>query len=440
MKILWVEDKNDILTSGIFENKYFHSYLTTRERRGLGQLKSGNFKKVKKFLQKTNSKVFLASNLKDAIKIIEENDAFDKIILDINFPIENCDLYKYLEEDFFGEEKKYQNFLNNIKDEFAGIILNHIIVKKYKDEFDWDKKNILSDIVFLSGNGIKFNNFDKRINSMYGKSFKYDTDASEVQFFDKKKDEKNFLKWLIEDEYTIILDRYVNQNAVNNFLELSKNKDNPNPTIIKGNLVNLRQLLENHIAKKIVEKVEENPHCIPTWNPQIRGNHGVNFGGFISLLNQASYVLDKSRGEPRGYLIMTEEEISDFVENINDKFSFNKREGKTYKLRTSMLVAFLEQKNEHSFNSMIKALKDMDELTFGHRPRLNEDLFVSQKIYNYIKSSWNILSELIHNEGNLTPNGDKFIEKSEKAINTINILYYQIKEIILWFNLVMERV
>jgi CheY-like chemotaxis protein len=266
MKILWVEDKNDILTSGVFENEYFNSYLSKKERMELRTLKSGNFKKVKRFLKYAQNKILLVSNFPDAMEAIENNTPFDKIILDINFPIENFDLNKYLKGSFIGSKEDYNDFISNIKDEFAGILLNHIIVTKYKEEFDWDKKDILSKIVFLSGNGIKFNDFDKRINGMYLQSFKYDTDASQIDFFDKKKDEYTFFKWLKEDEYIIILDRYL------------KNKDAKKQSIKR--FKELRNLVEGDNFDKTIDdylsmarKIQENLLQVI---PGFENNRGVS--------------------------------------------------------------------------------------------------------------------------------------------------------------------
>jgi len=228
-------------------------------------------------------------------------------------------------------------------------------------------------------------------------------------------------------QYVQILDR-CGENAVDNFMEITENKDSYNKTTIKGNLVNLRQLLEDHIATNIINKVNNNSLYTPSWKPQLYSSNGINFGGFKSLLNEIIPVFEK------GNILASKEEVSTLLKEIKPEYIFNK-EGGNYSFTIGSLKSFILNNNQGIDNA-----KNIENLTFNYKNRFNEKLLVSEDIYDNIKYSWRKLSELIHSDESLTTNGENLIKNTDRAINTINILYYQLKEIILWFGQVMEKI
>jgi len=387
MDILWVEDDNNILDTTIFESKYFNSYLSDEEIKGLEKLRNENFKKIKKYLKNVKNKIFLASNLKECMEIIKNHETtFHKIIIDIDFPFNDDDLYEILKDSFLEKiDENYNHFIEEIsKNEYAGIIFNHIIASKYKNEYHWNKNDIYNNIVFLSGNDIKITDFEEKLIKLYGMAFRYDSDASFIRFFSKNndKDMKNFITWLTEDKYTIILDKYTNKQALKMFLELQKNRISKNPTIISGNLLHLRQLLESYIIKKILIEITE--------ELELKMEDNKFKKAFFPKLKKFDLKKEYDFKEIKNYILMKADSV-----NMKNAINYIPKE-------------FKEAKGKEITNLML----------------------------NY---PWKILSKLIHNDGSLTSDGENFIKDTDRAINTINIIYYQLKEIILWFGQVMEK-
>jgi len=207
MRILWIEDKGEIVKTSIFDKKIFKSFWTKAEVENLDILKTKLSEEYKYELQEYSTALFLASDLEEAWEIIEENEAFDKIIIDIEFLAEDFNFdNKYIKDSFDGTEEEFEKLFNY--NEYMGFITAHLIVSYYKDEYRWDSKDIEENIVFFSANSLTHEDFGKKIKSMYQKEFIYDTDARDIRQFNKNK-ENDFLKWLKVDDYSIILDRYI---------------------------------------------------------------------------------------------------------------------------------------------------------------------------------------------------------------------------------------
>ncbi len=438
MRILWVEDDSNVVISGIFDEKYFHKFLSDGEISELESKKGENQIKVKKYLKTVKNPIFLAQDIKTALELIEKESPFDKIVLDIRFPIDDIELYDYLKDDI---KSKKEDALKFIKDDFSGILLNHIIVKKYKNFFKWGKDKIVNSICFFTGNSITVDSFKKEIESKIDHNvFRYDSDAEEIKSFSKKETPEQFISWLVGDEYTLIFKKYLPENivssAIENFLEVTRNKDSSDKTVIKGNLVHLRQLIENYIAKNIISKISGS-NIIPKWKPQIEKNSNqINMGGFLSTLNSVVPYLDKKDGKDKGFLILTDEEIKKLFDFL--KLQHNFSEIGVFKFSFGALDSAIQQNNDTTLKSLLKNITNIDELLFRFENRLNSSLNVTETIYFYLQNCWSTLSELIHDDGKLSEKGEAFIQKEERAVNIINLLYYQLKEIILWFGEVME--
>ncbi|MBN2693431.1 hypothetical protein JXR93_02110 [bacterium] len=422
MRILWVEDDSNVVTSGIFDEKYFHKFLSDDEIIELESKKGENQIKVKKYLKTVKNPIFLAQDMKTALELIEKEPPFDKIVLDIRFPIDDIDLYDYLKDDI---KSKKEDALKFIKDDFSGILLNHIIVKKYKNFFKWGKDKILNSICFFTGNSITVDSFKKEIESKIDHNvFRYDSDAEEIKSFSKKETPEQFLSWLVGDEYTLIFKKYLPENivssAVENFLEVTRNKDSLDKTIIKGNLVHLRQLLEKYIAK-VLSKDKK-----------------FIMGNFIKSLKQIKMFFDENDDKNKSYLILKSDEISKLISDINSGKQFNKEKDKIYKFSFGAFETFVKQKNENSFDAFVNNCSDMEKISPFTKNEYSKEYKVTETIYFYLQNCWDTLSKLIHDDEKLSEKGEDFIQKEERAVNIVNILYYQLKEIILWFGDVMK--
>ncbi len=436
MKILWIEDKGDVVKSSVFEKQIFKQFWTNSEIEKLKELRIKHEERYMNELKKYSVPLYLAANLSEAWEIIKESkETFDKIIIDIefsdgDFDFELSSIYELFSE-YNGNIDDILSFIK--KDEYMGFNLAHLILNHYKKSYDWNNKQIENSICFFSANAITEKEFLTKMKDTFKFGFSYDTNIKEIKQFSKNKDE-NFLSWLTENEYTLIFKKYLSDSsdAVETFLEVTRKKDSFDKTNISGNLLHLRQLIENHIAKTIISKISGNFDIIPKWKPQIEKNDNkVNMGGFLSILNSIIPVLDK---KDKGFLILTDEEIKKLLSHLKIQMEFSKVG--ILKLNFGVLDSAIQQKNNELLNNNIK---NIDELTFKFENRLNTKLKATEIIYFYLQNSWSTLSELIHDDKTLTEMGEQFIKKEERAVNTINIIYYQLKEIIIWFGEVMEH-
>jgi len=435
-RILYIEDNID----ASLVIKLFRKVLTRDLRDEITNAK--NQEEILKVISKSNN-IDIYTNFIEVLNIIKNinKNSYDLIILD-------RDLYSILDKN---NVKKLGNYDKTLLPEDFDKELFFLREGDYLITILHKKINIDKQLYFLSGNNDDIKE-KPQFEYLLSEEFKNNN------IFYKTTDDYKRLREVIDNNlcvkykkhdicgknihlkpYVEVLDRYFeSDNAVKNFLEITKNKDSDDKTIIKGNLVNLRQLLETHIAKTIINKIENNKQkYFPSWNLELQGVKGVNFGGFISLLNEVKPKMDFKRNREKGYLITTGDEIIELIKNIDSSFNFNINGN--YKFSVRALVEFIKLKNENSLKP-IKEAKNIEELRFNYLNRFNKELLVNDDIYDYVKYSWNKLSELIHDDKGLTTDGEKFIKNTEKAINTINILYYQLKQIILWFGQVMQKI
>lgn len=397
MRILWVEDKGEIVKTGVFDKKIFNIFWMKSELENLAILKDKLSDEYKYELQEYSSPLFLAADLEDAWEIIKEEEPFDKIILDIEFPSEDFDFdNKYITDAFIGEENNLEELITFIdQDEYMGFTLAHLIISYYRDKFAWNLQKIEKNIVFFSANTFSIEDFDKKFKLAVRKEFIYSPDTKKIKQFNKNK-ESDFLDWLKEDEYSIILDRYVNSSVANEFIDLTHKKG----------LNSIRPIFEallEVLARKInIEELKPNWWYFTRKKQKSNRNKYSNFNfidrdkfivkNFIRFLVDIKYRYDLS-------------DIKDYIERIQDDENKEKKEG---------------------YLNNLKEQNELGDYYFNH----NESLNISSVIAHDLYSIWDITSAFgAHDSNGYQP-----------TLDTVNSLIYQLKEIILWFGQVMEEI
>ena len=386
MKILWIEDNQDFIEE-VLNSGYFSNFLSREESKFLKKEKRVR-KKIKLLRKRFSNKIIIKSNLIDAIKIINEyNEPFDRIILDIDFPLypnqspskEESRLFDSMKEQLKDSYKgdDFEGFIGKIFKEgtFLGVILNHLIIRKYKEKFFWDISDIEDNICFFSGNNKGYQEFKEDMELLDNDDFRYDQDAEKHTHFFKKTKDLDFTKWLYKDLYSFILEKHIGEKASEIYKDISQNIGSTNITTIKGNLVNLRQLIEANLIKTIIHKEAK----LKTIRYRYRS------------------------GE--------ESEVTAYFPNNKDFFTH-----KVYEWNYVKKNRLMSDNNRINMSNCLEYLKH------------------DKPVYYLFKYNWSAVSSLIHDDNNLTDEGNELVRNDERILNKLNLLFFQIREIILWFD------
>jgi hypothetical protein len=384
MRILWVEDRGDVVKTSIFEKKIFKNFWTKLEVENLTILEGKLSDQYKYDLQNYSTPLFLAADLEDAWEIIKKEKPFDKIIIDIEFPSEDFDFdNKYIKDSFHGEESDFQKIIDFInKDEYMGFTLAHLIISYYKDKFNWNPKE--NKIVFFSANSVTMENFNEKLKKSSQKDFFYDTDTKKIIQFNKNK-ENDFLKWLEVDEYSIILDRYINSNASSEFIKILNNKNT---------LENIRSLFDT-ILKKIANELNRKM-LIDLKEPFYWSKSNYNKNNYEKL------VIFKN-GEVN---------ITHFIKYLADN-----NLSRNY-------IDFIKNNGNNDEEKNIK--KERRRINFLLNDKLNVTIIIQHALYS--------ITEIC----NKYENHKNYIDGYTKE--TVETIHAQLKQIILWFGQVMEKI
>ncbi len=419
MNILWVEDKGDVTKEDIFTKKIFNSFWTKKEIENLTNLEKMQEDFYMEELKKYSSPLFLAANLEEAWDIIKDNEPFDKIILDIEFPSEEFDFNNnYIKSEFSGND--FDNFIEFIdKDQYMGFTLAHLIIFYYSKKFNWTVEDIKNNIVFFSANTLNFDTFTKKnIREVRKEEFSYHPNIKEIRQFTKNK-ETDFLKWLKEDKYTIILDRYLNQSAVNEFIKIMEEKDNiaylrplfDNMLITiaeNNNIMNYKPIWWEFTNKTLKENKKEKCFMYKFSNIKLKNNKDkINIKHFIRFLSD----LKERYSIPE-------------IENAINAIKIRDIDDKTNNTEKDKIEKDIEKKkNQEIVFEKLKEIK-MEQDYF-----VNDNLFVTVIIQHSLYSITEITNKY-QNHKDLNNNLNK---------ETVQMLHFQLKEIILWFGKVMEE-
>jgi len=265
MKVLWIEDNQDVINGGVL--KYFKNLFYTHEKAEIEKiLKTKPIgEKLTKYLQTVKNPITVVSDFITAYQNICQTE-FGLIVIDVDFP-------KFTTSDPTDEEEKIESEIKELfkisiksnftgfekdlwsQDSLSGLLLFHLICKKNKENFDWSTKQ-LNNICFFSANNKDLNSLVTELEKV-DKDFRYDSDAYEIgrkNFFSKTASkEKDFMNWLDEksDPYLMVLKELgkskTGQTAVEMYQNLISTADSVQD--FKSKLENIRELSRNLLVK-----------------------------------------------------------------------------------------------------------------------------------------------------------------------------------------------
>lgn len=278
-RILWVEDKIETIFDMIAEDRLFNQNLDEKDLLEFDKLKNRDIEIKNEFLRKKN--ILLIQDFCEACEIIFNEENFDIIILDVNFPspvgdeLNSTDILKTKElfvNSCYSQKikKEFETVFDEIigLDKYSGIMLFFIICLYYEKERNISE--VTKRICIFTQYDI---NFDDFLNKIYEKISEHSLSELEITKYIKdierrywsktKEEDKDKLKDFIEyDEYAEILKTKIGERASDKFIHLLSKIDSEDPEIITENLGSIRNILEN-ILTNVAENFNTPERC---WN------------------------------------------------------------------------------------------------------------------------------------------------------------------------------
>jgi hypothetical protein len=371
-RILWVEDKIETIFDMIVEDRLFNQNLDEIDLLEFDNLKDRDIERMNEFLRTKD--IFISQDFCEACEIIFNEENFDIIILDVNFPspkgddINSTDILKAKElfvNSCYSQKikKEFETVFNEIigLDQYSGIMLFFIICLYYEKERNISE--VTKKICIFTQYDV---NFDDFLTKIYEKISEHSLSELEItkyikdierRYWSKTKEQdisklKNFIEY---DKYLEILEKRTSTKTADLFLRIQSKKNSENKLDIIYNLGALR-LIFHKILKTLAKslKVKTYIDSRDGKNVPIYYGNSLNVRPFITYLVFHSKKLEVNKFI-RNILYSIQDICSDFGLAHNELEDDYKEE----ELEFSEIKPTGFQPTSNTVNALICNLKDI---------------------------------------------------------------------------------